>query len=67
MKIIAYVLGILAILIAVVYFLVPAGSLPSFMPGYFAGSSHVHLKHAVGAAVVGIVLLGIGYVMGRRA
>ena len=67
MKIIAYVLGILAILIAVVYFLVPAGSLPDFMPGHLAGSSHIHLKHAVGAAVVGVILLVVGYVMGRRA
>jgi hypothetical protein len=67
MKTIAYVLGILAILVAIVYFLVPADSLPSFMPGHLAGSSHVHLKHGVVAVVVGVVLLGIGSVIGRRA
>jgi len=67
MKIVAYLLGIIAIIVAIVYFLVPADSLPAFMPGHVAGSSHIHVKHGILAAVVGVVLLAIGWFMGRRA
>lgn len=67
MKIVFYLLGILAIIVALVYFLVPAGSLPVFMPGHVDGSSHIHVKHGIVAAVVGVVLLAIGWFMGRRA
>jgi hypothetical protein len=67
MKIVLYLLGILAIIVALVYFLVPADSLPAFMPGHVAGSSHIHVKHGIVAAAVGIVLLAIGWFMGRRA
>jgi hypothetical protein len=67
MKYVAYILGILFIIVAVVYFVLPADSLPSFLPGYAAGSAHVHLKHGVIAAVVGVVLLAIGWFTGRRA
>jgi membrane protein DedA with SNARE-associated domain len=67
MKVIAYLLGIIAIIIAIVYFVVPSDSLPTFMPGYAAGSDHIHVKHGVGAAVVGVILLAIGWFMGRRA
>lgn len=67
MKIVCYLLGILAIIVAIVYFLVPADSLPVFMPGHVAGSSHIHVKHGIVAAVVGVVLLAIGWFMGRRA
>jgi hypothetical protein len=66
MKIIAYLLGILAIIVAIVYFVVPADSLPTFMPGYEAGSAHIHVKHAVGSSAVGVVLLAIGWFIGRR-
>lgn len=67
MKIVIYLLGILAIIVAIVYFLVPAGSLPDYMPGHIDGSSHIHVKHGIVAAVVGVVLLAIGWFMGRRA
>jgi amino acid permease len=67
MKIIAYILGILLIIVAVVYFVLPADSLPSFFPGHVAGSSHMHYKHGIVAAVVGVILLAVGWFMGRRA
>ncbi len=67
MKAIIYLLGILAIIVAIVYFVVPSASLPSFMPGHLAGSAHVHIKHGIVAAVVGVVLLAIGWFTGRRA
>jgi hypothetical protein len=48
----AVLLGILFVAIAVIYFVEPAGSLPSFFPGHEAGSSHHHTKHGIAALVV---------------
>ena len=42
MRMIAYVLAIICLIAAVVYFAIPAGSLPTFMPGYEAGSQQIH-------------------------
>jgi hypothetical protein len=39
--------------VAILYFVEPAKSLPSFFPGHEAGSSHVHLKHGIAALVLG--------------
>jgi uncharacterized membrane protein YtjA (UPF0391 family) len=61
----AYLLAIIFVIIAVVYFLVPAESLPTFMPGYAVGSAHVHAKHAVIAIVIAIILFIIGWFAGR--
>jgi hypothetical protein len=66
MKMIAYVLAIICAIAAVMYFAMPAGSLPTFMPGYAAGSEHIHKTHALAAAVAAIVLFGIGWFSGRR-
>ncbi len=67
MKLIAYLLGIALIVIAVVYFVLPADQLPGFMPGHQAGVMRVHYKHGIVSGVVGVVLLAIGWVMGRRS
>jgi hypothetical protein len=65
MRMLAYVLAIICVVAAVVYFVMPAGSLPTFMPGYEAGSQHMHMKHAILAAVAAIVLFLIGWFVGR--
>jgi len=65
MRMLAYVLAIICVIAAVIYFVMPAGSLPTFMPGYEAGSQHVHMKHAVLAAVAAVVLFLIGWFVGR--
>jgi hypothetical protein len=62
----AYLLAIICVIAAVTYFMVPAGSLPTFMPGYEAGSAHTHVKHAAIAVVAAIVLFLIGWLLGRR-
>jgi hypothetical protein len=62
----AYLLAIIGIIAAVMYFVMPAGSLPTFMPGYEAGSVHVHMKHAIIAIVAAVVLFLIGWLIGRR-
>jgi hypothetical protein len=43
----------------------PAGSLPTFMPGYAAGSARIHSTHALGAAIVAVVLFIVGWAVGR--
>ncbi len=65
MRMLAYLLAIICIIAAAMYFLMPAGSLPTFMPGYIAGSNHIHTTHAVIAAIAAIVLFLIGWFVGR--
>lgn len=48
----AVLLGLAFLAIAVVYFVEPASSLPSFFPGHEAGSSHHHTKHGIAALAV---------------
>ncbi len=66
MKMIAYLLAIVCVIAAVMYFVMPAGQLPTFMPGYMAGSAHIHTTHGAAAVVAAVVLLGIGRFAGRR-
>jgi hypothetical protein len=66
MKLIATLLGVVLLVIAAVYFLVPADQLPGFFPGHEVGVTHVHTRHGIAAGVVGIVLLAAGVWMGRR-
>jgi hypothetical protein len=65
MKLGAIILALLFVVLAVVYFVVPAGSLPAFLPGFEAGSDHVHVKHAVASLAVAVVLFGIAWFAGR--
>ena len=67
MKLICTLLGIVLIIVAVVYFVMPADQLPSFMPGHVDGLARVRMKHGVLAGGIGVVLLIIGWIMGRRS
>jgi hypothetical protein len=53
----AVVVGILLIVIAIVYWVEPAKSLPGFFPGHEAGSSHHHVKHGIAAFLLGVACL----------
>jgi hypothetical protein len=46
--------GVVLLVVAALYLLDPAKSLPSFFPGHQAGSTHHHVKHGIAAAVVAI-------------
>lgn len=61
MKMLAYLLAIICVIVAVVYYVTPAGSLPTFMPGYADGSAHIHVTHAIAAAVATVILFLIGW------
>jgi hypothetical protein len=66
MKLVLTVLGVILLIIAGVYFLVPADQLPGFLPGHEDGVARVHVKHGVASGAVGIILLAAGVWMGRR-
>jgi lysylphosphatidylglycerol synthetase-like protein (DUF2156 family) len=51
------VAGVVLIALAFVYWIEPASSLPSWLPGHAAGSSHHHVKHGIAAFLVGIACL----------
>jgi hypothetical protein len=66
MKLILTVLGLVLIVAAVIYFIMPADQLPAFMPGHEAGVTRVHMKHGLVSGVAGVILLAAGWFMGRR-
>lgn len=53
----ALLLALVLLAVAVVYWVEPARSLPSFFPGQEAGSSHHHVKHGIAAFVVALASL----------
>jgi hypothetical protein len=59
-------LGIVFIALAVIYWLTPAGSLPAFFPGFEAGSSHVHFKHALGSLILALSLFAFAWFQSAR-
>ena len=66
MKLMLTLLGVVLLVVAAVYFLLPADQLPGFFPGHEAGVARMHYKHGVASGIVGIVLLAGGAWMGRR-
>jgi hypothetical protein len=61
----AALLGVLLIVIAVIYFVEPAHSLPSFFPGHVSAASaeakHHHTKHGIAALVVALALFAFAW------
>ena len=53
----AVIIGVVLIVVAVVYWIEPARSLPGFFPGHQAGSSHHHTKHGIAAFLLGVACL----------
>ena len=66
MKLICMLLGLAFIVIAAIYFLMPADSLPGFMPGHEAGLMRIRIKHGLVSGAIGLGLLIAGWFMGRR-
>ena len=50
----ALVAGTVLIVLAIVYWALPAKSLPSLLPGHEAGSNHHHVKHGIAAFLLGL-------------
>jgi len=66
MKAIVTVLGVIFLIAAAMYFLVPADSLPSFLPGHETGLMRIRAKHGMLSGAIGVVLLGVSWFLGRR-
>ncbi|PZS39142.1 MAG: hypothetical protein DLM62_09905 [Pseudonocardiales bacterium] len=58
------IVGILLVILALIYVVTAAGSLPSFIPGHINGSTGHHPLRAGVALVVGLVLLGGAWWLG---
>jgi hypothetical protein len=54
---IAVAAGVTLIVLAIIYWAEPAGSLPAWIPGHEDGSVHHHVKHGIAALLVGLALL----------
>ena len=50
----AMIAGAVLIVLAIVYWALPAKSLPSWLPGHESGSSHHHIKHGIAAFLLGL-------------
>ena len=57
----AVVVGVALFVVAVVYWVEPAHSLPGFFPGHQSGSNHHHVKHGIAALVVGLAVLAFAW------
>ena len=66
MRTTAYVLSVICVIVAIMYFVLPGGSLPTFLPGYVAGSTHIHKMHGF-AAVTGAIVFLLIALSTRRA
>ena len=63
MKILGWVaaaLGVIFLIIAAIYFMTPAHSLPSFFPGYDT-TSKIHIKHAIGSLCLGLACFAFAW------
>jgi len=59
------IIGVLAAVVAIIYFTVPIHSLPSFIPGHRHIYGH-YRKRGAGAALVAVVALVAAVVLGLR-
>jgi uncharacterized membrane protein HdeD (DUF308 family) len=63
------IIGLICIVVAIIYFTVPAKSLPSFIPGRVAKSHLHHDRRGIAALVVGILFVigaGVSAFFGRE-
>ncbi len=50
----AVLAGVALVALAALYWIDPAHSLPSFLPGHDASSSEHHVKHGLAAMILGV-------------
>jgi amino acid permease len=60
MKTLTFLLAVVCVVVGAMYYALPGGSLPSFMPGYAADSTRVHMLHGFAALIGAVVFLLIG-------
>ncbi|MBB3932437.1 hypothetical protein GGR25_003495 [Kaistia hirudinis] len=55
------VVGMLFVILAGLYWAIPAGSLPAWMPGFEVGSTHIHFKHGLGSFILGLAIFAFAW------
>jgi amino acid permease len=60
MKTLTFLLAVVCVVVGAMYYALPGGSLPSFMPGYAADSTRIHMLHGFAALIGAVVFLLIG-------
>jgi uncharacterized membrane-anchored protein YitT (DUF2179 family) len=61
LAILAVLAGVVLVALAIVYFAVPAHSLPGFIPGHEAGSNRHHVKHGLAALFLGLAAFAFAW------
>jgi Na+/H+ antiporter NhaD/arsenite permease-like protein len=65
LALLAVIVGVLLIVVALIYFVTPEKSLPSFFPGHASASSaeanHHHSKHGIAALVVALACFAFAW------
>jgi len=62
------IIGLLALVAGIYYFATLSGKLPTWFPGYLAGSTHHHIKRAIAGIVVAVLCaIGVWFLTGRRS
>ena len=59
------IIGVLAAIVAIEYFVVPIHSLPSFIPGRHATAGHYRKRGAVAALIAVVALVAAGLLAAR--
>lgn len=57
----AGLVGVLFVILAVVYAITPAQSLPTVLPGFDVASAKIHYKHAIGSLVLALGLFALAW------
>ncbi len=60
------ILGIIFIITSIYYWITPAGSLASFVPGYEVGVATVHVKHGLASFILGLGLFAYAWFKGGK-
>jgi len=63
---IAITIGALFIILAIYYWITPAGSLATFIPGYETGVTTIHLKHGLASFILGLGLFAYAWFKGEK-
>jgi amino acid permease len=60
MKTLPFLLAVVCVIVGAMYYVLPGGSLPTFMPGYAVDSTRIHMLHGFAAVTGAVVFLLIG-------
>jgi hypothetical protein len=58
--------GVILLVLAATYFLVPVDQLPGFMPAHQVGVTWVQVKHGFASGELGLILIATAVWMGRK-